>query len=339
MRPPARDGTHTLPESKRAVTGPGTDAPSPTSATAHRISVELAEAFPQEIEAAADVSLRARIRCSNGCDLGRAPLRVVSAGEVVCAGELESRGAADFAEATLALKAPPRVGEWTCAVVVPGLVIEGVPHAEGTLEVTSSVLPHTTSLAVWGVPSPQKGSAFHVTVGVKCSAGCAMAGRSVEVLDEKGVLVGAGTLADGPRAGTSALYATDVKLLAPGTTGVCTRTVRFAGSEVGLPHLGASASFTFRSLDPPEHMVAVRLVPKGFEPRTAGIEVWIGAYRGETDALGVARVGVPKGTFELSAWRVDLEPASKHIEVTCDTTVELVIEPRRVVDEDAEHWG
>jgi hypothetical protein len=263
----------------------------------------------------------------------------VSGGEVLSAGELESRGAAGFAEATLALRAPHRIGEWTLSVVMDGLVIEGVLHAEGRLDVASSVLPHTTSLAVWGVPSPHRGSAFHVTVGVKCSAGCALAGRSVEVLDEKGVLVGAGTLADGPRAGTSALYATEVKLLAPGTRGVFSRTVRFADAEGGLPHLGASASFTFRSLDPPEHMVAVRVVPKGFEPLKAGIEVWVGAYRGETDSLGIARVGVPKGTFELSAWRVDLEPTSKPIEVTCDTAVELVIEPRRVVDEDAAHWG
>ncbi len=321
------------------MTVPGTEEPSPTGATAHRISVELVEPFAPEIEAAAAASMSVRIRCSHGCDLGRAPLRVESAGETVSTIELTSRGAEAWAEARLALRAPPRVGEWTCSVVAPGLVIEGIHHAEARLEVTSSVLPHTTSLAVWGVPSPFTGSAFRVTVGVKCSAGCDMAGRAVEVLDEKGAPLATGTLGDGPRAGTSAVYAADVELSAPATPGVFTRTARFAGTEDGVPHLGASASFTFRSLDPPEHVVAVRVVPKGFEPRAAGIEVWVGAYRGETDALGVARVGVPKGTFEISAWRVDLEPTSKHFDVTCDTEVELVIEPRRVVDEDAAHWG
>ena len=53
-----------------------------------------------------------------------------------------------------------------------------------------------------------------------------------------------------------------------------------------------------------------------------------------TDLEGMAGVAVAKGTYELSVWRIDIEPVSMRVEVTEDTEIDVDAEPRRIVDED-----
>ncbi len=98
----------------------------------------------------------------------------------------------------------------------------------------SKPAPHSTSIAVWGVPSPvvvDRG--FAATVGVKCSAGCPLAGRAVVVRDEAGAEAGRGRLGETPAPGTSALHAVDVALKAPAREGVHTWTAVFDGAGAG----------------------------------------------------------------------------------------------------------
>ncbi len=45
---------------------------------------------------------------------------------------------------------------------------------------------------------------------------------------------------------------------------------------------------------------------------------------------------VAKGAYELSVWRIDLEPARLEIDVTGDSEIEVDTGPRQVVDEDEE---
>ena len=81
---------------------------------------------------------------------------------------------------------------------------------------------------MWGVPSPvvvDRG--FAATVGVKCSAGCPLAGRAVVVRDEAGDEAGRGRLGETPAPGTSALHAVEVALKAPAREGVHTWTAVF----------------------------------------------------------------------------------------------------------------
>jgi hypothetical protein len=163
-------------------------------------------------------------------------------------------------------------------------------------------------------------------------------GQRVEILDEHGLVVAEGKLGDLPQAGTSALYSTEITLEAPDQPGVYEHLVRFSGTALELPHESASASFTFRSLERPEHTVTVRMVLEGIEARKQGVEVRVGRYQAFTDETGVARVGVPKGVHELTFWRVDLEPTSTRTEVTDDVCIDIVAGPRRIVDEDAERW-
>jgi len=91
---------------------------------------------------------------------------------------------------------------------------------------------HPTSIAVWGVPSPVVVSRrFAATVGVKCAAGCPLAGREVVVRDAVGADVGHGSLGESPAPGTRALYAAEVMLEAPAEEGVHAWTAAFGGTE------------------------------------------------------------------------------------------------------------
>ena len=332
-----------------------------TEATGHQPTVELAEAFPPEVEAGAEIVVRARVSCPEGCDLRGGLVNIVSSEEVVLTGELGGSASAETAETIetaetaepaetavpaesagtaettdLVLNAPAHVGEKVWSITFPRQEVGGVVHEECVLAVTSNILPHTTSVAIWGVPSPVKDSGFGVTVGIKCSAGCSLAGQLVEVWDEAGVKLGDGILGDDPRPGTSALYDAEVSLVAPSQAGVFSRSASFAPTELDLPHLEATGDFTFRSLEPPEHTVTVQIVPNGLETPLDNIEVRLGAYQAETDERGLATVGVPKGTYELSALRIDIEPVSTELEVTGDAMVEVEATPRQVVDEDEE---
>jgi hypothetical protein len=258
--------------------------------------------------------VRARVSCPEGCDLRSGLVNIVGSEEVVLTAELAGSEGAETAEtADLVLNAPAQLGEGVWSITFPRQEVEGVVHEECSLSVTSTIVPHATSVAVWGVPSPVKGSRFGVMVGLK---------------------LGHGRLGDVPRPGTSALYEGEVSLVAPSRAGVFFRSVSFAPIELGSPHREVSGDFTFRSLEPPEHTVTVQVIPKGIDAPMDNIEVRLGAYRAETDERGLARVGVPKGTYELSAWRIDIEPASTELEVTGDAMVEIDATPRQVVDED-----
>lgn len=305
--------------------------------TGHQPAVELAQTFPAEVEAAAEIPLRVRASCPEGCDLQGGVVNIENAEAIVLTSVLGASEGAEAAETPeIVLKAPAELGEASWSVVFPRQEIGGAVHEECALHATSTVLPHTTSVAVWGVPSPFRGSRFSVKVGIKCSAECRLSGQRVEVRDEAGAKVGEGTLGDDPRPGTSALYEAEVSLVAPDEAGIVTCSADFAPQELDLPHRAASGHFTFRSLEPPEHTVTVRVVPKGLEASLANIDVRLGPYRTETDEQGVAKVGVPKGTYELSAFRTDIEPASTELEVRGDATVEVEAKPRQEVDEDAE---
>ena len=98
-------------------------------------------------------------------------------------------------------------------------------------DVEPAAASHSTSIAVWGVPSPVAADGrFTVRVGVKCAAGCPLTGLPVAVRDEAGAGVGRGRLGAEPEPGTRALYRTDLTLTAPAREGVHAWTVVFAAA-------------------------------------------------------------------------------------------------------------
>lgn len=98
----------------------------------------------------------------------------------------------------------------------------------------SRTAPHPTSIAVWGVPSPVVvDGRFAVQVGVKCAAGCPLAGQPVVVRNEAGADVGHGRLGENRAPGTEGLYGTEVMLAAPSQAGIHSWTVAFVAPGPG----------------------------------------------------------------------------------------------------------
>ena len=206
----------------------------------------------------------------------------------------------------------------------------------------SKTAPHPTSVAVWGVPSPVVVSRrFVARVGVKCSAGCPLAGRRIVIRDGTGADVGHGRLGDAPERGTGALYAAEVTLEAPAEEGVHAWTAAFEGSgpddasraseatparETAPPrgplpaagqstptHAGATAAFGFRTVAPPEHRVTVTVLDEDAESPLAGAEVRMGVHRGTTDASGRAHVEVHSGSYDLYVRKAGYKPHSERV--------------------------
>jgi hypothetical protein len=297
----------------------------------HRPTLALVEAPPPAVPAGAELIVRVRLACPEGCDLCAGSVRVTDSAGAERTLELPSGP-----DAELALVAPAKVGDVSWSILVPAQEAGGAHHEEAHLTLRSSVVPHPTSVAVWGVPSPLAGGTFGVRVGVKCSLGCGLGGRRVEIRYGESARLAEGWLGERPRPGTAALHEAEVVLLAPSRVGISSGRAVFDGSGPGLPHADSAADFTFRVLEPPEHTVAVSVVPRGVEAGLDGIEVRLGPYRAFTDLQGAARVEVAAGRYDVSIWRVDIEPCSAPLEVTGDAALELEARPRRHPDEDAD---
>src|SRR3954454_2237344 len=104
-----------------------------------------------------------------------------------------------------------------------------------TADTLEKVTVHQTSLAVWDIPTPAAGERFSVKAGAKSSAGCALGGCRIEVL-EGDTVVPSGRLGDAPWPGPTGLYWADVESRAPRPPGTVTLSVRFGGGDRDEPH-------------------------------------------------------------------------------------------------------
>ena len=203
---------------------------------------------------------------------------------------------------------------------------EDLVHKEGSVPITVRTLAHDTSLAVWGVPSPiVMGHPFRIQVGATCSAGCDLKGKEIEICDETGASIARGTLGETPLDGTRALYWTEVDLVAPTREGSTSRSVRFAPTELRLPHGGASARFGFETVKPPQYSVAVKVVEKDVGTPVEDAQVRLGVYFAYSDANGLAKVAMPRGTYSLDVLKTGYEAPFTEFGVNDDVTVEVEV--------------
>jgi len=303
---------------------------------AHRTNVELSQPIPLEIDAGAEIILKVKVSCPEGCDLRGMPVSVMAAEEIIGASELATFDEAVNETEAFALKAPGQTGEHAWTVLFPAHEIEGALHQESSLVVAFTTRPHATSMAVWDVPSPViVNGSFTIKVGVKCEATCQLAGRLIEVCDGAGTPIGESRLGETPWPGTSGLYVADVELAAPATDGTAFWSARFAAAQSGLPHDEASAAFSFRIARPPEHRVTVQVADKGTKAPLENVEVRLGVYRASTDAQGRAILELPGGVYPLGAWKAGYEMRTRTVKVGKDrmVRVEAVVVPERSPDD------
>jgi hypothetical protein len=293
----------------------------------HRTSVALSRPPAAEIDAGTDVVLKVKLSCTSGCDLRERMINVMTSDGAVVGGSRLSEFADHVNEtAEFAFTAPDEVGEHSWRVVFAESEAEGLVHEESSIPITVRTMAHDTSLAVWGVPSPIVTThPFRIHVGATCSAGCDLTRKEIQIGDETGDVIARGELGDTPWEGTRALYWTEIDLVAPAKVGATSRSIRFAPTELRLPHGCASARFGFETVEPPRCSVTVRVVQKDTGTPVEDAQVRLGVYFGCSDANGLARVATAQGTYDLDVLKTGYEALSRVLDVKGDVTVEVEV--------------
>jgi hypothetical protein len=289
------------------------------------------EVAPGEVDAGAELTVTARVSCPHGCDLrGQSiSIRAQDDTELASAKLAEFDGNAYIAR-TLVLQAPLEVGEHIYRAVLAAQEKDGVLHEEASTEFSFAAKAHAAYVHVWDGPSTiAAGERFRLKVGIKCSAGCKLAGRQFTIFDDEGARVGAGSLLDDVWPGTSALYFAEVEAEAPRTTGDYKWQVKIPRSDFGVPHEAGSFTFAVKVVSPPDYEVTVEAFDSEKQIPIEGAHVLLHPYRALTDQRGVAKLKVAKGTYKLFVSGFNYIAYENIIDVAADVTTraELAAEP------------
>jgi hypothetical protein len=288
----------------------------------------MAAEEPAEVAAGAEFVLTVRVSCPDGCDLSSLPIEVLTPDNVTLTVKPDLVDAAAGATHRVALKAPLQAGQHVWYVSCAAHASGGRRHDATQLRVPVQVRPHETSLAVWSIPSPAVSDRpFAIKVGAKSSAGCDLAGMPIAVCDAAGTVLASGILGNTPWPGTSALYWTELTLTAPSETGMFAWSVAFAAPNLPLAHLGSSSRFSIAIVDPPEHHLTVKVVEQGTATPVENAQLRLGPYRAATSDSGIAKLVLPKGSYDLDVWKSGYEAPTTAITVDADLAVNVAIAP------------
>jgi hypothetical protein len=191
------------------------------------------------------------------------------------------------------------------------------------LEEAEADQQHQTSLAVWDLACPVViGRSVRMKVGVKCSAGCQLRDREIEIHDQTGAVVARAALGSEPWPGTSGLFWTELDFRVPAESG----THKWA---VTSAHGNAFSNFDFIAVQPPDHTLTIRVTEKATHSPLQDVEIRLDAYRASSDAQGLTTIELPKGNYTLSVWKMGYEHFSTDFDVTDTRTieVEIAVEP------------
>jgi hypothetical protein len=289
------------------------------------------EISPGEIDAGAEFTVTVRASCPDGCDLRGQGVSIRNQDDAELAmAELGEFDGEKYATSALMLRAPLEVGEHICRAVLAAHEKDGVLHEETATEFSFAAKPHATNVNAWGLPSAiAAGERFRFKVGIKCSAGCELAGRQLSVFDDEGVQVGTAGLRVDVWPGTSALYFAEVEAQAPVATGDHEWRVECPESESDLPHAAGSFSFAVKVVSPPDHEVTVEAFDIETQTPIAGAHVLLHPYRALTDENGLAKIKVAKGRYQLFVSGLQYIAYHGVIDITGDVTAraELTSEP------------
>jgi hypothetical protein len=303
------------------------------------------EVSPIEVDAGGELTVVVRASCPEGCDLQgqdvsirdehgseltTAKLCVAELAATERQGDREEDGEDAYATGTIVLRAPLDVGEHTWRAVLVAVEKDGVSHEETDMAFTFSTQAHGASVNVWGAPSAIPiGETFGFKIGIKCSAGCNLAGGQVLVFDHEGAQAAAGTLRDAPWPDTSALYFAELRAKAPRETGDYHWRVETPASETGVPHAAVSSTFAVKIVAPADHEVTVEAFDVERNAPIKGAHVLLHPYRALTDDRGVATVRVAKGTYKLFVSGFNYIAYENTIDVANNIAIraELALEP------------
>lgn len=320
------------------------------------IRLDLKKALPGAVDAGAPFKVEIAVETDSRCDLTGVPFAVLDeSGETVAIGALppivrltkESdqydprHGGVDLRPSVeIAVTAPARIGSFVWTVTVPACAIDGIRHEAASLAIEFATREHATSLAVWDSPTPiALGAMFELKAGAKCSAGCSLAGETVEVVDADGEVVGTAPLGVSTWPGTSSLYWMSVSVRAPANEGQYRWSVRMARPALDSPHSEPMpVTFSFVVTKPPAHRVSVSVLEEVSRGPVPGAQIRMGPFRASTNEAGRATLTLPGGDFRLRVFKENYDAPEQPVEVRED--LEVVIVARALPEEDpyARYW-
>jgi hypothetical protein len=283
------------------------------------------EVSPAEVDAGAELTVTARVSCPHGCDLTGQRVSIRAADDAERASAELAAHDGETRVACAVMRAPFEIGEHVFRAV---LDVDAL-HEETATAFSFMTKAHAASVNVWGLPSAiAAGERFAFNVGVKCSSECKLTGRQLNIFDPAGAQVAAVSLRD-LWPGTSALYFAQVEAQAPRAIGDHRWQASIAGTQTGVPHAAGSSTFTVKVVGAPDHEVTIEAFDSETQAPIAGAHVLLHPYRAFTDANGVAKLKVVKGSYRLFVSGFNYIGYEGTLDVTADLTTraELTAEP------------
>jgi hypothetical protein len=307
------------------------DSMAAMSVSAHHQRTCAVEVSPGEVAAGAELTVAVGVSCPHGCDLRGQSVSIQDRnGAKLANSELIEFEGDTYVTSALVLAAPLEAGEYTWRAILAAHDRDGVLHEPTLAAFSFATKPHAASMSVWGFPSAiAAGERFSLKIGVKCSAGCKLAGRALCIFDHEGRQVGDGRLLDEVWPGTSALYFAELEAKAPLTTGTYEWQVKAPGSPFPPPHSAGACRLTINVVGLPDCELTVAAFDRATQMPIKGAHILVHPYRTSTDETGVAKIKVIRGRYTLYVSGFNYLPCENTIDIDGDvvTRVELALEP------------
>ena len=183
---------------------------------------------------------------------------------------------------------------------------------------------HDLSLAVWDVPSPAvSGRRATLKIGISCPSGCSLSGTTIDIRNAEGATIASSRVGSEPWPDTLALYWVELDVAAPETEGTHALRIHAASQDSVHPPLESIVSVV--ASRPPEHRVTFEVIEKVSRDPVGGVELRVGPFRAVTDDVGIVRVDVPGGSYEVCAWKIGHELFTATTHVAADMSIQIEI--------------
>jgi hypothetical protein len=297
------------------------------------------EVSPDEADAGTDITLNVQVTCPRKAGLGAPRLSIRDhEGTELAQAELEQLDDGAYESDDIVVAAPRSVGEHVYRVVVVAADKDGALQEQASAEARFTVTPHAAELNAWDVPSAiVAGERFKFMVGVRCSAGCCLAGRALSIVDRDGAQAGTANLGQSVWPDTEALYFAEIEGEAPAAVGDHRWEIRTEASDAELPHAAGGLAVVVKVVSPPDCEVTVEAFDREKQTPIKEARVVMHPYRAMTDENGVAKIKVTKGPYDILVSASKYVPATATVEVAADmvTRAELDADPTWETEDDA----
>ena len=289
------------------------------------------EVSPDEADAGTDITLKVQVAYSGKGSLRvpRVSIRDGEGAELAQADLTKPEDDDTYESSDIVVGAPRSAGAYIYRAVVIAPDKDGVLQELAASDVRFVVKAHEAALNVWDAPSAiVAGSRFKFMVGIRCSAGCCLAGQGLDVFDQQGVQVAAAKLGSEIWPESDALYVAEVEAEAPPSAGAHQWEVCTATWDCALPHEAGAAAVSLRVVAPPDYELTIEAFDRDKQTPIRGARVVMHPYRAVTDENGVARVKVTKGRYDIYV------SASKYVSIATSAEVTSDMITRAELDAD-----